>query len=177
MRLNDVDAAQGRCAWRTRHDLNCGLYLRRVAVVLSCQPRKDSFNQSQQSGYLGSKCRRPACLGGNRGYDFAGQSQLTWGMARKLRPQFCRQHRQCTELPCPHPNAAGVDDEPQTASNDDSDRQDFEHPVVPFERRGFAVAHPFGLEDDLWCLAIVGPAGGDAFGALGRAATSGSRVS
>ena len=28
---------------------------------------------------LGSKCRRPACLGCNRSFDFADQSQLTCG--------------------------------------------------------------------------------------------------
>src|SRR6202035_1753049 len=36
--------------------------------------------------------------------------------------------------------------------------QDFEHPVVPFEGCCFAVACPFGLEDDLRRLAIVGRA-------------------
>ena len=58
----------------------------------------------------------------------------------------------------------------RAGADDDADRQDFEHPVVAFERCGFAVARPFGLEDDLWRLAIVGPAGGDAFGALRRSA-------
>ena len=42
--------------------------------------------------------------------------------------------------------------------------------IVALEGSGLAVAIPVGLEDDLRDLAIVGPAGGDAFGATGRAA-------
>ena len=70
-----------------------------------------------------------------------------------------------------HPCLVGeIGGDARARADDDSDRQDFEHPVVAFERRGFAVARPFGLEDDLWRLAVVGPAGGDAFGALRRSA-------
>ena len=54
--------------------------------------------------------------------------------------------------------------------DDDADRQRLEQPVVALEGSGIAVAGPVGLEDDLWNFAMIGPAGGDALGALGAAA-------
>ena len=46
----------------------------------------------------------------------------------------------------------------------------FEHPIVALERRGLGVPGPVRLEGDLRHLAVVGPAGGDALGALRRTA-------
>jgi hypothetical protein len=48
----------------------------------------------------------------------------------------------------------------------DPDRQHVENLVVAFERRGLGVLGPVGLEGDLRHLAVVGPFGGDEFGAL-----------
>ena len=42
--------------------------------------------------------------------------------------------------------------------------------VVALERRGLGVLRPVGLEGDLRNLSVVGPLGGDQFGALGRSA-------
>ena len=42
--------------------------------------------------------------------------------------------------------------------------------VVAFERRRLGVLGPVGLEGDLRHLAVVGPFGGDEFGALRRSA-------
>src|SRR5215467_14287026 len=46
--------------------------------------------------------------------------------------------------------------------DDDADRQHVEDLIVALERCSFIVAGPVGLECDLWNLAVVGPAGGDA---------------
>jgi hypothetical protein len=48
----------------------------------------------------------------------------------------------------------------------DPDRQHLEHRVVAFEGRCLGVPRPVGLEGDLRHLAVIGPFGGDAFGAL-----------
>ena len=58
----------------------------------------------------------------------------------------------------------------RTGEGDDADWQHIEHPVVALEGCRLGVPGPIGLEGDLRHLAIVGPAGGDALGALGRAA-------
>ena len=54
--------------------------------------------------------------------------------------------------------------------HDDADRQCFEHPIVTLEGRRVAVAVPVGLLDHLCDFALIGPAGGDAFGAARTAA-------
>ena len=59
---------------------------------------------------------------------------------------------------------------PVPGKTHDADRQDVQHLVVALERRGLGVLGPVGLEGDLRNLAVVGPAGGDALGALRRAA-------
>jgi hypothetical protein len=48
----------------------------------------------------------------------------------------------------------------------DADRQHVEHLIVALERRCLGVFGPIGFEGDLRDLAVVGPAGCDAFGAL-----------
>src|SRR5215510_10634175 len=53
---------------------------------------------------------------------------------------------------------------------DHTDREDLEDSVVALERRGPGVPVPVGLEDDLRHVAVISPAGGDAFRALGTAA-------
>src|SRR5262249_46698527 len=50
---------------------------------------------------------------------------------------------------------------------DHTDREDLEDSVVALERRGPGVPVPIGLEDDLRHVAVISPAGGDAFRALG----------
>ena len=54
--------------------------------------------------------------------------------------------------------------------HDQADRQGFQELIVTFERCGFAVAGPVRLKDDLLAIAIVGPAGRNAFGAFWRSA-------
>lgn len=57
-----------------------------------------------------------------------------------------------------------------SGEDDDPDRHGIEHPVVALEGRGLGVFRPVGLEGDLRHLAVVGPGGGDAFGAFWRSA-------
>ena len=59
---------------------------------------------------------------------------------------------------------------PEPGNDQDADRQRLEHRVVALERRGLGVLGPVGLEGDLRHLAVIGPAGGDALGALRRSA-------
>jgi hypothetical protein len=60
--------------------------------------------------------------------------------------------------------------DPGAREDDRADGQRFEEAIVALEGSGAAVAGPVGLEDDLWHLAIIGPAGGDALGAARAAA-------
>ena len=53
---------------------------------------------------------------------------------------------------------------------DQAGRKRFEHLVVALERRGLGVPVPIGFEHDLRHLAVIGPAGGCAFGAARRPA-------
>ncbi len=50
--------------------------------------------------------------------------------------------------------------------HDDPDGKHLQHCVVAFERRGLGVSGPVGLEGDLRDLAVIGPFGGNALGAL-----------
>lgn len=50
--------------------------------------------------------------------------------------------------------------------NDDTNRKRVEHLIVAPERRGLGMFCPVGLEGDLGNLAVVGPAGSYALGAL-----------
>lgn len=51
-----------------------------------------------------------------------------------------------------------------------ADRQHNEHRVVALEGRAAAVIAPVGAEGQLRHLALIGPAGGNQFGLLGRSA-------
>ena len=57
--------------------------------------------------------------------------------------------------------------DPGARKDQHADRQDIQHRVVALERGRAAVLGPVGPEGDLRHLAVIGPAGGDKFRALG----------
>jgi len=59
---------------------------------------------------------------------------------------------------------------PGAGEDEDADRQHIQHGVVALEGRGLTVLRPVGPEGHLRHLAVIGPAGGDQFGSLRRAA-------
>ena len=60
--------------------------------------------------------------------------------------------------------------DPGTREDHDADGHAVQHLVVPLERCGLGVFGPVRLEGDLRHLAVRGPGGRDALGALGRSA-------
>lgn len=57
--------------------------------------------------------------------------------------------------------------DPGAREDQHADRQDIQHCVVALERGRAAVLGPVGPEGDLGHLAVIGPAGGNEFRALG----------
>lgn len=57
--------------------------------------------------------------------------------------------------------------DPGAGEDENADRQDVQHRIVALERGRAAVLGPVGPKGDLQHLAVIGPAGGDEFRALG----------